>query len=223
MKKKPNKQYDCFVMESFGGAALKGLQNFSRASYTQAAMRGAGVGASIGGVGNMVNNYMKRDDDPTKKRLGSAFVSGAMKGAGTGAVLGAGTRFVTNRQFAQDAMQNLAQRVHGQEVNAAVRSAATNAKATGANIGQAVQDAQRAANERFAREYGYKYIHNAGGSGVNQMKITTGAYGKLRSDPVNAARRRYYDLHELNPEFVNGAEERALPEILSSVSVNRRR
>jgi len=225
MKKKTqkqNRQYDCFVVsESFGGQALKGLQHFSRASYGQAALRGAGVGASVGGVGNMVNNVMKRDDDPTKVGLGKAFIKGAAGGATTGAALGMGTRFVTNRQFAQDAMQNLAQKVHAEKVTAAGRQAANNAVKSGITdprrVGEEVRKAEIAANQSFAKEYGYKYFQGKHG-GPDQLKITTGQVPW--TGEAKAARRRYYDLQSFVPDYIAG-EERQLPEVLTQAA-NRR-
>ena len=226
-KNKQNKQYDCLMLEAgFAGTALKGLQHFSRASYGQAALRGAGIGASVGGVGNVVNNVMKRDDDPTKVGMGKAFIKGAAAGAGTGATMGAGARFITNRTFAQNAMQNLAQRVHGQEVGGAVAAHAARIKAANPNLTAAELQAklnyelpqvQNLANQNFAREYGYKFIQGRTPGDAGQMKIMTGVKNWNGWDP---ARRKYYDLQNIAPEYVSG-EQRNIPEILTQAADRR--
>ena len=59
-------------------------------------MRGAGIGAAVGSAGNVVNNTLKRDDDPTKEGNMSAFFKviavGALTGGALGTVAGVATR-----------------------------------------------------------------------------------------------------------------------------------
>ena len=232
---KQNKQYDCLVLEAgFAGTALKGLQHFSRASYGQAALRGAGIGASVGGVGNVVNNAMKRDDDPTKRGMGKAFIKGAMAGAGTGATMGAGARFITNRKFAQDAMQNLAQKAHGEYVGNAIHNASNEFRAKNAELLKnnptkfardlrahlAAQNVEANATQDFAREYGYKVMADPAGRGPAQLKITTGYTHPWHRSPTRDARRRYYDVLNATPDLVDG-EARNIPEVLTKAADRR--
>lgn len=78
--------------------AKQGAQ-IANTSYAGNALRGAGTGAIIGGVGNMARNMTKRDDDPTKRGMIGSLVSGATSGAGAGAVVGAGARFAARRDI----------------------------------------------------------------------------------------------------------------------------
>lgn len=202
-----NRQYDCLVIESFQETALKGMQHFSRASYARAALRGAGVGASVGAAGGAFNDFMKRDDDPTKKGLIKSMASGAVKGAGTGAALGAGARFVTNRQFAQNAMQNMAQNAYNERMVRAARGAAdrmkadalaTGSKLNSAALADAVNNAQTQAGKDFAREFGYKYTEGARGA-ADQLKIKTGVNHVFR-----APRSKTYDVYKLGADVPGG-------------------
>lgn len=102
-------QYDFITEANLWAKAAKGAMSIANTTYTGNMLRGAGVGAAVGAVGNVAKNMVKRDDDPTKKGIIGSALSGATKGAGVGAVAGAGARFAARTSLGMQGIHAMGQ------------------------------------------------------------------------------------------------------------------
>ena len=98
-------QYDFIEESNTWASAAKAAMSIANNSYSSNMAKGAALGSTVGAVGGVLKNATKRDDDPTKKGILGAAVSGATKGAVAGGTMGAGARWLVRRDLGKMGIQ----------------------------------------------------------------------------------------------------------------------